>query len=314
MYFPNINEEDSLRITVNISSQSPPNMGQDRMALSNLLNPVVDEQQNSETDPSQQERKMSDISMLLNNIKMSESYEQHLPPVALSLRMASTSRGRRRRSSPMAQSCPPRLSHERKEHRNSLQRSSTPRSEVFMCPEPWVQSPEKARVRKRPIPTHSNRPYSPEAVDFIRYMKEDCGHKWDDVPELYYRQFVEHAPTKFNDRTTAQAFSSRYYRDDKAPMLDKNWNFIRLEDGRIKYRLAKVRERHTPEGKKEDIPYTLIDKHPDRAVTYSWVSEEHKAEAERILRGERSGTRKDIWRIIIFRACQDDEQRKRHRN
>jgi hypothetical protein len=47
-----------------------------------------------------------------------------------------------------------------------------------------------------------------------------------------------------------------------------------------------VRDRASPEGKQLGIPYFLVDKHPERALAYAWVSEAHKEDARRVLRGE----------------------------
>ncbi|TVY35849.1 hypothetical protein LSUB1_G006628 [Lachnellula subtilissima] len=122
---------------------------------------------------------------------------------------------------------------------------------------------------------------TPEQIDWIRYLKEDCKHKWKELPSLFALQFPD--VYGFDSRTSDQCFSSRGYRDNRRPLTDKDWNPILDENGKVTWVEALVRERSTAEGLELDYPFTLVELHPERAVQYEWVSEEHKAMARRIL-------------------------------
>ncbi|TVY28463.1 hypothetical protein LHYA1_G003424 [Lachnellula hyalina] len=130
-------------------------------------------------------------------------------------------------------------------------------------------------------PPHSNKAYTPEQIDWIRYLKEDCKHKWKELPSLFALQFP--GVYGYDSRTSDQCFSSRGYRDNRRPLTDKDWNPILNENGKVTWVEALVRERSTSEGMELDYPFTLVELHPERAVQYEWVSEEHKAMARRIL-------------------------------
>ncbi|KAK6599225.1 hypothetical protein H4I96_08429 [Botrytis cinerea] len=107
-----------------------------------------------------------------------------------------------------------------------------------------------------PVVPRSNKAYSTEEVDFIRYHKEDLNKHWPEVLLCFRQHFREY------QRESEQCLSSRYYRD----------NNIKI----------KVRRRGTPAGRLEGIPYTLVQKHPERAMKYSWVSEHHRVEMKRL--------------------------------
>lgn len=129
-------------------------------------------------------------------------------------------------------------------------------------------SNSKSRDRKRI--------YSTEEVDFIRYCKDDLHKHWPQVQSCFRHQFVE------RQRDSEQCLSSRYYRDNCLNMYDENGEPIRDENGKIKTISAKVRGRGTPAGRLEGLPYTLVQKHPERSIRYSWVSDQHKAEARQL--------------------------------
>ena len=76
-------------------------------------------------------------------------------------------------------------------------------------------------------------------------------------------------------------------REERFPRL------MRDEKGRIKWMAAKVRDRASEEGKELGIPFHLVDKHPERAVAYAWVREEHKVLARGVL--ERRDTGDVLW-------------------
>ena len=74
--------------------------------------------------------------------------------------------------------------------------------------------------------------------------------------------------------------------DNKAVEVDKDGNPIIRPNGKAVMFAAKVRKRTTPQGKAMDVPFKLVDSHPEAALKYPWVSDEHKAIARKILSGE----------------------------
>jgi hypothetical protein len=153
--------------------------------------------------------------------------------------------------------------HTRYQRRHSRQRSAPPSS-----------SPSRRLDGSAKTP-HSNKAYTKEQVDFIRYTKEDLDVPWKGFPARF-RQFWTDL------RDSDQCFSSRHYRSNIKPRHE-NWVPI-LVDGRPIMDPAPVRGRSTPEGKAEDFPYTLIELCPHRALDYSWVSPVDKARALEVLR------------------------------
>jgi len=138
---------------------------------------------------------------------------------------------------------------------------------------------EPPRAKSKTRPHFSNKAYTREQVDFCRYMKLDCEMSFDEVKMLFRERFPEVL------RDSNQCFSSRYYRDNVVPRLDKNGCLMFDDKGKLLLEAVKVRDRNTPEGKAKCVPFTLIDRSPWRALTYDWVSKEHKAIARLILDG-----------------------------
>jgi hypothetical protein len=155
--------------------------------------------------------------------------------------------------------------HSRHQRRHSRQRSAPPSSS------PARKSDSSAKT------PHSNKAYTKEQVDFIRYTKEDIGIPWKAHPARFSRLWTD-------NRDSDQCFSSRHYRSNVKPR-HVNWIPI-LVDGRPVMDPAPVRRRSTPEGKSEDFPYTLIELCPHRALNYSWVTSADKARALEILRAD----------------------------
>ncbi|KAH8653052.1 hypothetical protein BGZ60DRAFT_533248 [Tricladium varicosporioides] len=301
MVVPRIEEDDKLHIILIIDAQTTETMSphsqsprSNPMALSNFLNPADKDVEGSTLELAQQQRRASDTSVLYNTAG------SHL--LSLPIRRRSPNGGHNQRgSSPQFQNLP---GEGRRRHnsfgRQSPRGSHTRRYHPFRSPS---RSPTQAGEDGESTaskPGHSNRKYAVEEVCWIRYMKEDCGKAWKDFPRLYFIQFLEPLGiTELpNDRNTAQCFSSRYYRDNDRPAIDENGNYMIGSNGRVQLVPAKVRDRTTPEGKAQDIPYTLVEKHPERALMYSWVQEVHKEEARAILRGERPG-KKEQWRRLL---------------
>ncbi|KAF7891469.1 uncharacterized protein EAF02_001794 [Botrytis sinoallii] len=152
--------------------------------------------------------------------------------------------------------------------------------------------------KKKP---RSNKAYSLEEVDFIRYHKEDLNKHWPEVLLCFRKRFRGY------QRESEQCLSSRYYRDNNIKMYDESGRVMRDENGRIRYISAKVRRRGTPAGRLEGIPYTLVQKHPERAMKYSWVSEQHRNEM-RILAEETSDQEREQFNSLRAQQLRKDEQ------
>jgi hypothetical protein len=136
---------------------------------------------------------------------------------------------------------------------------------------------------------------------YIRYHREDLALSWPALLKLFTRRFPEYI------RLSVQCLSSRYYRDNKIPMLDPETGEPVLDaNGKVVMVPCKVRSRNSATGK--FIPFTFVDKHPDFAVVFEWVRPEDRVRAERILRGlereeegEMSGVLTPLSRMIIYR-------------
>jgi hypothetical protein len=138
-------------------------------------------------------------------------------------------------------------------------------------------SPKALKHLKKP---HSNKPYTMEQVHFMRYHKEDCGKmSWPDILTLFIQRFPEYQ--NLECPLTVPCLSSRYYRDNKVPMLDEQGKLVLDSNDRFIMVPWKIRQRNTADGK--CIPYLFVDMHPELASIYDWVKPEDKARAERIL-------------------------------
>ncbi|KAM3066517.1 hypothetical protein ACMFMG_012015 [Clarireedia jacksonii] len=120
--------------------------------------------------------------------------------------------------------------------------------------------------------SQNKKTYTEEEVDFIRYHREDLGFGWEQIFRLFKEIFPNHS-CKSN-----QGVSARFYRANKFKLYTENGQEMRDTTGKIVYLDAKVRKRRTLEGKEEGLPYTLVQRYPQRGLKYSWVGEQHKRE------------------------------------
>lgn len=259
MYLQSDNESSpvTMEFKVEDSPRSSPTSNQDPMALTSILNPDVNEEESDTSEAGSFDDSMKRLAISINfqaghNIVVRDGQRyprsryvgllDHMPR-----HFESQIRHRHTRYPQHARSL---------SRRCQIRRERTPSD-------------------RRPRAPNANKEYTREQIDWIRYMKEDCNVGWKHHSSKFALQFPD-------VRDSNQGFSSRYYRDNTVPRPDEDWNPVIGEDGKAEWITASVRSRSTPEGRALDIPYTLIEKHPNRALQYSWVSDEHKAEARRI--------------------------------
>ncbi|RDL34434.1 uncharacterized protein BP5553_07562 [Venustampulla echinocandica] len=271
-----------MEFNVEGNPRAPSIANQDPMALKSILNPVIKD----EANPSEA------------NSSEAGSFDESINRLAISINFQTTQDNSRARDGQSYQLSRyvslndhmPRRVHSQIGHRHPRclhdARSLSRRCQIRR---------ERSPTDRRPRGPNANKEYTREQTDWIRYMKEDCNVGWKFHASKFAQQFPD-------VRETNQGFSSRYYRDNTVPRPDENWNTIIGKDGKAELIIASVRSRSTPEGRALDIPYTLIEKHPERALQYSWVSEEHKAEARRIELGLASKGNKAKWRALIRRV------------
>ncbi|CAL3968590.1 unnamed protein product [Diplocarpon coronariae] len=152
------------------------------------------------------------------------------------------------------------------------------------------------KPKKKPTGSFSNRPYTQEQVHWLRYHNEDCDLSYSEMFRLWGRQF----PHPSDARGDGQNFSSRLYRDHKVPAMDARGDPTFDAAGKPRYIECKVRQRTDPA--QMDIPFKLVEKHPEWALYWSWVSPADKAIARQILDGKDldfAQTKKEVYRQAI---------------
>ena len=154
------------------------------------------------------------------------------------------------------------------------------RVQTSTLPYHYSHSSVHCRADRKHKPPHSNKPYTREHVYWMRYMKEDCMKSWKEMLVLWHIQFPD------DPRESDQCLSSRQYRDNKALEVNQDGNPIVGPNGKAVMFCAKVRSRTTPQGKAMDVPFKFVEKHPEAALRYAWVSEDDKEIARKIISGE----------------------------
>lgn len=166
--------------------------------------------------------------------------------------------------------------------------SKAPRTPHAVCTSPPARGRGRSPRSSGHKAPHSNKAYDVEQVDWMRYHHEDVKVDWKDALEEFKLRW------SVDPRETDQCLSSRHYRDNRGPLFrslpagevkpgEDDFEII-IKNGKPVWKLFHIRARNTPQGEEDDHPYTLAEKHPRRAVTYSWVSEEHKEMAREIMR------------------------------
>lgn len=139
---------------------------------------------------------------------------------------------------------------------------------------PSPPSPSASSIPSMKAP-HSNIAYTEEQVDWIRYQKEDCKRTWDEMLELFR--------STWGFRTSRQCLSSRYYRDNVYRVVNDDDVQVYDAEGKPEYYPVKVRERKLPEIITAGLAYLFVDKDPEKALGYTWVSPEHKELAKKTI-------------------------------
>ncbi|KZL80045.1 hypothetical protein CI238_12773 [Colletotrichum incanum] len=124
--------------------------------------------------------------------------------------------------------------------------------------------------------SYTKKHYDDEEVDFIRYFRVDCSLNWKEVLEEYNDGFCKDA--KNGHKRNLVGLQSVYYRNNKEiPLIDPNGLLMFDEDHKprtISWEVRKQRNASTVVG--------LLTIHPERAITYPWVSKEHKKQCEEL--------------------------------
>nr|XP_036584671.1 uncharacterized protein CTRU02_05153 [Colletotrichum truncatum]KAF6794321.1 hypothetical protein CTRU02_05153 [Colletotrichum truncatum] len=139
------------------------------------------------------------------------------------------------------------------------------------------------RPRRSPTGSRCNVKYTIQQVDFIDYFRVDHHLSWKEVEAKYASVFPEDAAK--GHKRGPQGLQGVYYRKNKQiPATDQNNLFIFDEDDNPRTFQCDVRE----QGKKMNNSIGLLAMHPERAITYSWVSEEHKRQYDKIGRARQA--------------------------
>ncbi|KAH9238945.1 hypothetical protein K456DRAFT_1720543 [Colletotrichum gloeosporioides 23] len=139
------------------------------------------------------------------------------------------------------------------------------------------------RPRRSPTGSRCNVKYTIQQVDFIDYFRVDHHLSWKEVEAKYASVFPEDAAK--GHKRGPQGLQGVYYRKNKQiPATDQNNLFVFDEDDNPRTFQCDVRE----QGKKMNNSIGLLAMHPERAITYSWVSEEHKRQYEKVGRARQA--------------------------
>ncbi|KAK1598516.1 uncharacterized protein LY79DRAFT_665712 [Colletotrichum navitas] len=176
-------------------------------------------------------------------------------------------------------------SSSRPHHSHSL---TSPRRLQHRLPVTALRTPNGAcspsrRPRRSPTGSRCNVKYTIQQVDFIDYFRVDHHLSWKEVEAKYAAVFPEDAAK--GHKRGPQGLQGVYYRKNKQiPVTDPNNLLVFDEDDNPKTFQCDVRE----QGKKMNNSIGLLGMHPERAITYPWVSEEHKRQYEKLGRARQA--------------------------
>ncbi|WYZ40544.1 hypothetical protein EsH8_IV_000885 [Colletotrichum jinshuiense] len=139
------------------------------------------------------------------------------------------------------------------------------------------------RPRRSPTGSRCNVKYTIQQVDFIDYFRVDHHLSWKEVEAKYAAVFPEDAAK--GHKRGPQGLQGVYYRKNKQiPATDPNNLLVFDEDDNPKTFQCDVRE----QGKKMNNSIGLLGMHPERAISYSWVTDEHKRQFEKLGRARQA--------------------------
>ncbi|KAK2059437.1 hypothetical protein LY76DRAFT_512164 [Colletotrichum caudatum] len=190
----------------------------------------------------------------------------------------------------------PGVSHHHHHHQHQHQHShphhshalTSPRRLQHRLPVTALRTPNGAcspsrRPRRSPTGSRCNVKYTIQQVDFIDYFRVDHHLSWKEVEAKYAAVFPEDAAK--GHKRGPQGLQGVYYRKNKQiPATDANNLLVFDEDDNPKTFQCDVRE----QGKKMNNSIGLLGMHPERAITYPWVSEEHKRQYEKLGRARQA--------------------------
>lgn len=141
---------------------------------------------------------------------------------------------------------------------------------------PTTSTSARRPKRKSPTGPRCNVKYTTQQIDFIDYFRVDHQLSWKDVEVKYAAVFPEDAAK--GHKRGPQGLQGVYYRKNKQiPATNENNLFLFDEDNNLKTLKSVVREQN-----KKQKPIGLLKMHPERAINYDWVTEEHKSQYEEI--------------------------------
>ncbi|KAK2011451.1 hypothetical protein LZ32DRAFT_336963 [Colletotrichum eremochloae] len=182
----------------------------------------------------------------------------------------------------------PGVSHHHHHHHHHSHALTSPRRLQHRLPVTALQTPNgtcspSRRPRRSPTGSRCNVKYTIQQVDFIDYFRVDHHLSWKEVEAKYAAVFPEDAAK--GHKRGPQGLQGVYYRKNKQiPATDTNNLLVFDEDDNPKTFQCDVRE----QGKKMNNSIGLLGMHPERAITYPWVSEEHKRQYEKLGRARQA--------------------------
>ena len=130
---------------------------------------------------------------------------------------------------------------------------------------PSPQTVRKVRKSPRKDKPHYNIKYTKEQHDFIVYAFVDLNKTWKVVEDMYAEQFPSSELVR-----GPQGLQAMFYRLNKAiPMADRDGLLLFKPDFTVATMEVPVRHQR-------DNKIGLLDRAPERARNYGWVSDEHK--------------------------------------
>ncbi|KAK1955811.1 hypothetical protein LY78DRAFT_686581 [Colletotrichum sublineola] len=130
------------------------------------------------------------------------------------------------------------------------------------------------RPRRSTKGSRCNVKYTIQQVDFIDYFRVDHGLSWKEVETKYAATFSEDA-TKGHKRGQSGLQGVFYRKNKQIPATDHN------NPKTSQCYVGKKRK-----GNNNSIG--LLNMHPERAITYAWVSDEHKRQYEELGRARQA--------------------------